>query len=343
MFSAINQQIALKTLRKFGFTGHAVWNGKEAIDYLMSTAQPGSPNPKPDVILMDVQMPVIDGYRATHILRHHAPFNHVVKDIPIVAMTASAIQGDREKCKKAGMDDYLAKPVKGKTLEKMLVRWVIQKRLPRTPGESVSSSDEHGSDCEEAANFTFVDPKSTEALIDKGLGVPDATRSTPAPEGSSLARPPLSARTNSHHLTLPGTESEGDRVARRNAAEEKATSLRDDKLIVAAGGSDEGAIPQIRGSGGQQLTEANVSRLESTGLRSPRLKRVDTDDDSIRAVGAATPDLGTPLKGNDGHDMLGTSSGKGKGAALGPKPERPVFHRFQDSERTIKPDDMDTA
>ena len=66
---------------------------------------------KPDIILMDVQMPIIDGYKCTHLLRHHLPYKTILHDVPIVAMTASAIHGDREKCKRAGMDDYLAKPV----------------------------------------------------------------------------------------------------------------------------------------------------------------------------------------------------------------------------------------
>lgn len=95
-----------------------------------------------------LQMPIIDGYRATHILRHHSPYRYSTCDIPIVAMTASAIQGDREKCQKAGMDDYLAKPVKGKTLEKMLVRWAINRRVPKTKGEV----DDEGSDCAEVDN-----------------------------------------------------------------------------------------------------------------------------------------------------------------------------------------------
>ena len=120
----INQQIATKTIQKLGFTVDAVWNGKEALEYL-SLAQGGKKN-KPNIILMDVQMPVIDGYKCTHLVRHHLPYRTYVQDVPIVAMTASAIQGDQEKCKKAGMDDYLSKPVQSKTLEKMLVRWSLQ-------------------------------------------------------------------------------------------------------------------------------------------------------------------------------------------------------------------------
>ena len=116
----------MKTIQKLSFKVEAVWNGKEALEYL-EAAQEGK-KAKPDIILMDVQMPVIDGYKATHILRHHVPYRAYTKDVPIVAMTASAIQGDREKCKKAGMDDYLAKPVRGKMLEKMLVKWSRIKR-----------------------------------------------------------------------------------------------------------------------------------------------------------------------------------------------------------------------
>lgn len=92
---------------------------------------------KPDIILMDVQMPTMDGYRCTHILRKHEPYGLFVRDVPIVAMTASAIQGDKEKCKRAGMDDYLSKPVRGAVLEKMLVQWSISRRVNETsPGLS---------------------------------------------------------------------------------------------------------------------------------------------------------------------------------------------------------------
>lgn len=90
-------------------------------------------------------MPELDGYSATRIIRSgqlysyprtpeaatppHAPTVPTwLQDIPIVAMTASAIRGDREKCQEAGMDDYLAKPVRSATLEKMLLKWCVPKK-----------------------------------------------------------------------------------------------------------------------------------------------------------------------------------------------------------------------
>ncbi|KAK8197247.1 uncharacterized protein BKA78DRAFT_75112 [Phyllosticta capitalensis] len=132
----VNQQIALKTIKKQGFSVSAVWNGQEALDYLLD-AKKGSV-PYPHVCLMDVQMPVIDGYEATRTIRTKAPFSNTpgIGDIPIVAMTASAIQGDKEKCQQAGMDDYLSKPVRGKLLEKMLVKWAIEGKRKRAKSEA---------------------------------------------------------------------------------------------------------------------------------------------------------------------------------------------------------------
>ncbi|KAM7189363.1 putative signal transduction histidine-protein kinase [Naviculisporaceae sp. PSN 640] len=124
----INQKIAIKTIQKLGFSVTAAWNGHEALKYV-AEAKLGLEK-RPDVILMDVQMPGIDGYLCTHLLRYHSPYKAFMSDIPIVAMTASAIQGDKEKCRRAGMDDYLAKPVKGKILENMLLRWLTRSRRP---------------------------------------------------------------------------------------------------------------------------------------------------------------------------------------------------------------------
>ncbi|KAF2459882.1 hypothetical protein BDY21DRAFT_281127, partial [Lineolata rhizophorae] len=124
--NSVNQQIALRTISKLGFSVDAVWDGNEALSYLLNESS--SNHPPTNIILMDVQMPVMSGYDASRIIRSQEPFKShpLIRNIPIIAMTASAIQGDREKCQRAGMDDYLAKPVKPRLLEKMLVKWAIE-------------------------------------------------------------------------------------------------------------------------------------------------------------------------------------------------------------------------
>ena len=211
--SAINQQIALKTVAKLGFSVNAVWNGQEALDYLLE--EPSANHPKPDIILMDVQMPLMSGYSATHRIRHHTPYTTIdnIRAIPIVAMTASAIQGDREKCKRAGMDDYLAKPVKAKTLERMLVKWALVRRNPRAH-EASSTGGDQNSEC--------TDPEHNPSL-----GV-NPLASIQNFEDSKTAR------AIAESSVLPGTESEADRGMQRVEAEEKATSLRDYKLLAAS-------------------------------------------------------------------------------------------------------------
>ena len=115
----INQMVALKILRKQGYRADAVANGVEAIHAVQSVPY--------DLILMDCQMPEMDGFEATERIRKgEAGEKNSV--IPIVAMTAHAMKGDRERCLASGMNDYLAKPVQPALLGATIAKWILQTR-----------------------------------------------------------------------------------------------------------------------------------------------------------------------------------------------------------------------
>lgn len=121
----MNSKIAVAKVRKLGHSVSAVWNGEEALAYLDACEQPSAVHPMPSIVLMDCMMPVLDGYQATGILRRDGQrYSENLRNLPVVAMTASAVQGEREKCQEAGMDDYLTKPVTQDVLEQMIQKWV---------------------------------------------------------------------------------------------------------------------------------------------------------------------------------------------------------------------------
>ena len=113
--NAINRKIAISFVNKLGLKCEAFEDGKLAYEALQRKSKEGDPF---HLVLMDVQMPVLDGYEATKAIRKDADPN--VHKVLIIAMTASAIRGDREKCIEAGMNDYLAKPVRQTALKSML-------------------------------------------------------------------------------------------------------------------------------------------------------------------------------------------------------------------------------
>ena len=116
----INRKIAIQYVQRLGYkTVDAYDNGQKAVEALRHKAEEGKPY---HIVLMDVQMPVLDGYEATKLLRKD-PIQDV-REVLVIAMTASAIQGDREKCLAAGMNDYLAKPVKSEVLKSKLDAYI---------------------------------------------------------------------------------------------------------------------------------------------------------------------------------------------------------------------------
>ena len=117
----INQQIAVSFVTKLGFQCQAFNDGLQAVEALREKAKAGQPF---HLVLMDVQMPVLDGYDATRLIRTDP--DPAVRGVLIIAMTASAIRGDREKCIEAGMNNYLAKPVRAAVLKDMLEDYLNQ-------------------------------------------------------------------------------------------------------------------------------------------------------------------------------------------------------------------------
>ncbi|KAI7577123.1 hypothetical protein KC316_g10420, partial [Hortaea werneckii] len=117
----INQKIAINFVKKLGFLCQAFGDGQQAVDALGKASKEGDPF---HLVLMDVQMPVLDGYNSTREIRKHS--DPQVRDILVIAMTASAIRGDREKCLEAGMNNYLAKPVRADMLKQMLESYLNQ-------------------------------------------------------------------------------------------------------------------------------------------------------------------------------------------------------------------------
>ena len=110
--NAINQQVATELLEQAGFVVTAVSNGKQGVQAVKRSEY--------DLVLMDIQMPEMDGHEATRIIRKKRSFD----SLPIVALTAHAMAGEREKALDSGMNDYLSKPIKPEDLYAVLTKWI---------------------------------------------------------------------------------------------------------------------------------------------------------------------------------------------------------------------------
>ena len=212
----VNQLVATRTLESLGYVVDVVANGEEAVEAVFSRVY--------DAVLMDCQMPVMDGYQATaEIRRREAPGRHV----PIIALTAGAMQGDSEKCLAAGMDDYVAKPVPRDWLDATLSRWLDdgplhaavagKEVLDREVVEQLREIDDSGTGMRNLAELF-----SRTALERSG----ELDRAVDEGDGDAIAR-------MAHSLRGSSASFGGQRVAALCAAIEEAVG-RDDIPAAAA-------------------------------------------------------------------------------------------------------------
>jgi CheY-like chemotaxis protein/HPt (histidine-containing phosphotransfer) domain-containing protein len=160
--NVINQKVAVAQLRKLGYSPDVVGNGMEAVE--------ASGRSQYDVILMDCQMPQMDGYEASRQIRLREE-TEGGKAVYIIAMTANAMQGDREKCLEASMNDYLSKPVKDTDLRAALERSQIATAIePEQEDTEVLLAETIGGeellDVERLEAAANDDPKMVQELVD---------------------------------------------------------------------------------------------------------------------------------------------------------------------------------
>jgi signal transduction histidine kinase/DNA-binding response OmpR family regulator len=126
----VNQKVVTAMLRKKGYHIDMANDGREALGLLEASSQDY------DVVLMDVQMPVLDGLETTRMIRRNSRWDH----LPIVAMTAHAMNGDRERCLQAGMNSYISKPVQPEHLISTIEKHLIERTLepPVTPASEIA-------------------------------------------------------------------------------------------------------------------------------------------------------------------------------------------------------------
>ena len=257
---------------------------------------------------MDVQMPVLDGYRATHLIRHHDPYASLpgMQAVPIVAMTASAIQGDREKCERAGMDDYLAKPVRPKTLEKMLVKWVLQRnrQSSRNGGWELWPTD-HDSSCGDVHQLSPTRAHRKHA---------DSSESDESREN---------ARATAAKSLLPGPESEGDRGMQQVEAEEKALTLRDDKLITASHSTSPHHFMSKRQSS-YQSPGTQTSQEPSAALTMENIEKLDREQDEASPTGRLQMPIFPNLLRSSNSSMVVDGADSSADSTLGSLPPNPT-------------------
>jgi signal transduction histidine kinase/DNA-binding NarL/FixJ family response regulator len=182
----VNRELALAMLRQLGCEVEAVANGREAVLVLERMSY--------DAVLMDCQMPVLDGYEATAEIRRREAVKGNAARIPIIALTANAVQGDRERCLAVGMDDYLSKPFKNSELAAALGRWV-------DPG----SEGREGSDCEGDTNAEPDRPQTPTDSSALDQATLDGLRALESPDHPTLVADLMATYLNNSAELLDAT------------------------------------------------------------------------------------------------------------------------------------------
>ena len=177
--NAINQDVALGQLERMGYSADVVTNGREALDALHRA--------KYDIVLMDCMMPEMDGYEATIKVREEEKQKNNGSRLHIIAMTANAMQGDREKCITAGMDDYVSKPVQLAELRRALDKWrpsqnsnghvpAAPSSAPVVESQTTTTSSEPAVDVERLVDVTLNKPEKAQRLLTTFLTQADEVR-----------------------------------------------------------------------------------------------------------------------------------------------------------------------
>ncbi len=196
--NTVNQQIAILVLESMGYRADVASNGLEAVE-----AVDGLPY---DLVLMDVQMPEMDGLEATRQIRARPiPPERGDRPIRIVAMTANAMEGDREACMAAGMDDYLAKPIRPEELAAAL------EATPRRSDSSSAASNDGSPEATRIEQATATASASADAAIDQAAL--DRLRAI-APDDAAFARVDRLVRRQRRQHARPAGQRRGHRQRR---------------------------------------------------------------------------------------------------------------------------------
>ncbi|EIN11253.1 hypothetical protein PUNSTDRAFT_82821 [Punctularia strigosozonata HHB-11173 SS5] len=286
----MNQKIALQMLQKMGFNALAANNGQEALTELTRKSY--------DLVLMDCQMPEMDGYEATTRLRSMPQTMH----IPVIAMTASAIRGDREKCLDKGMSDYLSKPVKSRVLEEMILKWLpdvaeLPSPPPGTPLPPARSPERRRSREIRDRPATGISPPSP------ARAGPATRRSLESNASSRVPTSPLASTSTS--LSTNGSMS--------------STSQSQAWATAPSGASSFSSVASQPQSGGRKSLDG-ARAPASPKSPTVRLKPLP-DAAPVQLPAVAQPPVPTP-------GVLGLGISSSPSPALGAEPPRPAEERL---------------